>query len=496
MSLVATYSPHVVGITESWLHSNVYDSEFTPPGFIAIRNDRAHGIGGGVALLIRSDIRFSVLPSPPEIESLWCKIYLNNQCIVVSVIYRPPGSSLDVLHAISDFMCDINIASSRLICMGDFNAPDIDWPSLTVTGRDAAICHELINISLSFGLTQVVSCATRFNSILDLVFLSTDLADNNFSCEVIDGLSDHKDVLLSLCCPTSKSPYTFTSFSDFTRADDNSITDILANHFDTFCALSDRQDIDYLVNYFEDLVKSCVRRFVPLNTKKSNTNLPWITRDILHLSRRVRRLRRSGRTHDPVSLDKFQKAKSELNSEMRTTKDFFFRVQLPGRLSTNPRKFWYSILPHDASPFFRIDNDVISDPSAISKAFNNYFQSVFVSDNNSIPSLRGITRSEPISDIQTTSEGILNLILKLDVKKCTGPDGIHNAFLVRYSIWSSRYLTIIFNKSLSSGTVPSSWKIAKVLPLYKSGNKQSLLNYRPISLTYFSIMQDVRTYHS
>lgn len=135
------------------------------------------------------------------------------------------------------------------------------------------------------------------------------------------------------------------------------------------------------------------------------------------MSRRVRRLRRSGRTHDPVSLDKFQKAKSELNFKMRTAKDFFFRVQLPGMLSTNPHKFWYSILPHDASPSFRIDNDVISDPSAISKAFNNYFQSVFVSDNNSIPSLRGITRSEPISDIQTTSEGILNLILKLDVKK-------------------------------------------------------------------------------
>lgn len=148
MSLVATYSPHVVGITESWLHSNVYDSEFTSPGFIAIRNDRAHGIGGGVALLIRSDIRFSVLPSPPETESLWCKVYLNNLCIAVCVIYRPPGSSLDVLHALSDFMCDINIASQRLICMGDFNAPDIDWPSLTVTGGDAAICHELIFLYL------------------------------------------------------------------------------------------------------------------------------------------------------------------------------------------------------------------------------------------------------------------------------------------------------------------------------------------------------------
>ena len=40
----------------------------------------------------------------------------------------------------------------------------------------------------------------------------------------------------------------------------------------------------------------------------------------------------------------------------------------------------------------------------------------------------------------------------------------------------------IINMSLSSGIVPTKWKIAKVIPLYKSGPKSDIGNYRPISI--------------
>ena len=43
-------------------------------------------------------------------------------------------------------------------------------------------------------------------------------------------------------------------------------------------------------------------------------------------------------------------------------------------------------------------------------------------------------------------------------------------------------LVYIINKSITSGTFPSVWKEAKVKPLFKSGDKDDINNYRPISI--------------
>ena len=43
-------------------------------------------------------------------------------------------------------------------------------------------------------------------------------------------------------------------------------------------------------------------------------------------------------------------------------------------------------------------------------------------------------------------------------------------------------LTYILNQSLFRGKVPQKMKIAKVIPIFKKGQKDSVNNYRPISL--------------
>ena len=41
---------------------------------------------------------------------------------------------------------------------------------------------------------------------------------------------------------------------------------------------------------------------------------------------------------------------------------------------------------------------------------------------------------------------------------------------------------MLFNKSLESGIYPNAWKLAFIQPIYKKGNKNLVINYRPISI--------------
>ena len=44
-------------------------------------------------------------------------------------------------------------------------------------------------------------------------------------------------------------------------------------------------------------------------------------------------------------------------------------------------------------------------------------------------------------------------------------------------------LSIIYNQSIVSGTLPSQWKTANITAIHKKGSKSLASNYRPISLT-------------
>ena len=43
-------------------------------------------------------------------------------------------------------------------------------------------------------------------------------------------------------------------------------------------------------------------------------------------------------------------------------------------------------------------------------------------------------------------------------------------------------LAHIINLSISNGIVPDEMKIARVIPLYKSGDRELIVNYRPVSI--------------
>ncbi|CAF0839356.1 unnamed protein product [Brachionus calyciflorus] len=64
-----------------------------------------------------------------------------------------------------------------------------------------------------------------------------------------------------------------------------------------------------------------------------------------------------------------------------------------------------------------------------------------------------------------------------------GPDNIHNKVLIGVADAIAVPITLIFQKSYGSGEIPQVWKRANVSPLFKSGSRINVENYRPVSLT-------------
>ena len=81
----------------------------------------------------------------------------------------------------------------------------------------------------------------------------------------------------------------------------------------------------------------------------------------------------------------------------------------------------------------------------------------------------------------TTSE-IVEATEQLNEKKTQDLNGLSTFLLQKIIRTVSTPLCHIFSKSFSTGLIPTQLKIAKIVPLYKSGDKSFLDNYRPISL--------------
>jgi Reverse transcriptase (RNA-dependent DNA polymerase) len=72
--------------------------------------------------------------------------------------------------------------------------------------------------------------------------------------------------------------------------------------------------------------------------------------------------------------------------------------------------------------------------------------------------------------------------MQVKVAWSPGPDNIGPGLIKEVIEAIADPLLHIFNLSLTGGTVPDELKIAKVVPIYKKGDKSLACNYRPISL--------------
>ena len=134
-------------------------------------------------------------------------------------------------------------------------------------------------------------------------------------------------------------------------------------------------------------------------------------------------------------------------------------------------------------PLFE-NNEYITDFKKKAELFNSFFanQCSLINNNSQLPRTLSYKTNERLYSIKTTDDDILKIIAKLDPNKAYGHDKMSIRMIKICSTSICKPLRLIFNHCIDSGIYPCECKKANVVPIHKKGDKQTLKNYRPVSL--------------
>ena len=112
-----------------WLTNATLDNEILPVNYSIYRADRDTR-GGGVLLAVKNTIPSQLVNSPKDLELVTISLGLNNP-VTVCLVYNSPNSSSEYKQSLVNYFQSVIAVSSKLILMGNFNVPGINWATLS-----------------------------------------------------------------------------------------------------------------------------------------------------------------------------------------------------------------------------------------------------------------------------------------------------------------------------------------------------------------------------
>lgn len=398
-------------------------------------------------------------------------------------MYHPKLTAL-IMLACSPILSH-SLVWDTVVILGDFNAPDICWSSLTGSDSNSnALCDFVVAKDLEQLVTFPTHCG---RNILDLLFCSSPgfiLNIHNTTSSLLS--SDHLPIFfeldVSVRLHTRRKSCTW--MYSYKKTDFEGLNSFLLDY--DFSPLLNSTDIEFSWSFFRAVMLTAISMFTPMVKLKSADLPSWFTPSIRHSLHKVHSLRKRFRLQPShFNMLRLTSAECLLQLDMHEA-----RVRYEKRLVENfasrkdPGLFRYirSLSGKSAIPSVVHSNSCeATSPLSIANLFNQYFHSVYNTSSFSPPDPPQSFPDNSICSIDVSPEDTFEVLTSLHTDKAMGGDGIPPIVLKKTAVAIVEPLHHIFTLCLKHSSLPTEWRNHHITPIHKSGDRSLVSNYRPIS---------------
>lgn len=263
--------------TETWLKP---DKSFSHPNYISHRNDRIGQRGGGVAIVVRKGLHFSVMPELSDlkiIESLGIKIETTKGPICLAAVYYPGGPPTDLkLSQFDDDISKLNNQTIPYFICGDLNAKHIHWNCRKRNKAGSTLYNSMISSNFIIkhpnNHTYFSQVPNAIPSTLDIV-LTNNLVDSSNPIALHQLSSDHLPVEFEIITH-GQTLSTNKAIKRYDLANWVKYKNVINNSIDLSVSalvknIKSTSDIDVLIKKFTDIMKYAEEVSVPIVSSTS-----------------------------------------------------------------------------------------------------------------------------------------------------------------------------------------------------------------------------------
>ena len=503
----------ILGTETSW-DATIKSEELFANNYNVFRDDRDCQMsekksGGGVLVAVSADLNADIIKITKfkEFEHVWVKVRIADETHVFVSVYFPPENARKIIfekfyqtaqHIISTFPPEIKVH-----IYGDFNQrdidffPDIDNESilLPIVGENEAL-QFICDTSASLGLNYINHVKNQNNCYLDLLMTNTD---EDFC--VVESLtplwkneSHHTAIEYSLFIHEHNRPENcdFEEVHDYQSANYENISRKMSQ-VDWQHILRNEENVETAVDTFYKILFEIIHDEIPLIKRRrhrSSKHPIWFTNEIKNLKNRKQKAHKAYKKHKSNEyLTNYLNICDQLNLAIDIASEDY-NAKTEREIKSCPKNFFNYVktkLKSDNFPSeMHLDEKSGDNSEIICNLFATFFQDVYTTFSEEDRDREYFSFLPEFSkDIQMTQikvHDIMDTLKSLDVSKSAGPDGIPPVFLKSLSAELTIPLFWLFNMSLQSGVFPKTWKSSFLVPIFKSGKKSDIRNYRGIAI--------------